>query len=78
MSEGDRPRVNTYYVSPAGSGWKVTHEDGTVLGIHPNRDAAVEAAKIAAQANEPSQVMVPTPEGGFRMEWTYGYDPYAP
>lgn len=68
---------NRLFVSPDGPNWKVTFER-RVLSRHTTKEAAEDAARTIARANEPSQVLVPKQDGTFESEWTYGDDPYLP
>jgi hypothetical protein len=65
----------TYFVSPLQGGWKVTKEGGLVLGTYPTEDGAMQAARIVAKSNQPSEVMVQFKDGAFRTAWTYDHDP---
>jgi hypothetical protein len=65
----------TYYVSPLEGGWKVTKDGGLVLGTYPSKDGAIQAARIVATSNRPSQVKVQLKDGAFQTEWTYDDDP---
>lgn len=65
----------TYFVSPLEGGWKVTKDGGLVLGTYPTEDGAIQAARIAAKSNRPSQVMAQLKDGAFQTEWTYDDDP---
>jgi hypothetical protein len=68
----------TYYVSPSDGRWKVTKEGRLTLGTYATKDEATRAARIVAEANRPSQVVVQRQDGRFQTEWTYGADPYPP
>ena len=72
---GRRMTRKTYFVSPFEGGWKVTKDGGLVLGTYPTEDGAIQAARIVAKSNQPSQVMVQLKDGTFQTEWTYDDDP---
>jgi hypothetical protein len=65
----------TYFVSPLQGGWKVTKEGGLVLGTYPTEDGAIQAARIVARSNQPSEVMVQFKDGIFRTAWTFDETP---
>jgi hypothetical protein len=66
-----------FRVVPNMSQWQVKH-DGTVLSNHLNKDLAIEAGRRAAQANQPSQLVMHKADGTIENEWTYGQDPFPP
>jgi len=68
----------TYYVSPFDGRWKVTKEARLVLGTYATKDEATRAARIVAETNQPSQVVVQGQGGRYQTEWTYGADPFPP
>jgi hypothetical protein len=79
MPEGspDAPRTRkTYFVSASEGGWNVTKDGGLVLGTYPSKEGAVQAAKIVAKSNQPSQVKVQLDDGAFQTEWTYDDEPF--
>lgn len=80
MSEGVAGRTTrkTYYVSPLEGGWKVTKDGGLVLGTYPSKRGALQAARIVAEANRPSQVKVRLTDGALQTEWTYDEGVPAP
>jgi len=79
IPDGERGRSvarKTYFVSPSGGGWNVTKDGGLVLGTYPSKEGAVQAARIVAKSNQPSQVKVQLDDGSFQTEWTYDDDPF--
>ena len=66
-----------YWVVPSGSLWEVKHE-GQVLSRHYTKDAAIDAGRLVAKKNAPSQLRVLKQDGTFDFEWTYEFDPYPP
>lgn len=68
----------TYFVSPSEGGWKVAKDGGLVLGTYPSKEGAMQAARIVAKSNQPSQVKVQLEDGAFQTEWTYDDDPFPP
>jgi hypothetical protein len=60
----------TYYVSLSDGRWTVTKEGRRVLGTYATEDMATRAARIVAEANRPSQVVVQHPDGRSQTEWT--------
>lgn len=67
-----------FFVSPNGEQWKV-QSDGQTLTVHRTQGEAIRAAVDFAHAHRgDAQVMVQSPNGQFRTEWTYGHDPYPP
>lgn len=67
-----------FFVSPDGSAWKV-QSNGTTLSRHQTQATAIRAATDAAHRHVgDAQVMVQRADGTFRIEWTYGHDPYPP
>jgi hypothetical protein len=66
----------TYFVGPSESGWKVTKEGGLVLGAYLSKEGAIQAARIVAKSNQPSQVKIQLKDGSFQTEWTYDDDPF--
>jgi hypothetical protein len=64
-----------YHVVPFGElSWQVKHA-GSVLSNHHDKDNAIEAAKLVAKQNVPSQVVVHGRDGVIQYEHTYGDDP---
>ena len=61
--------------------WKIL-QGGKHHGPYANKDAAIAAARNAAQATHmagtPSQVRVHNMNGQYETEWTYGNDPFPP
>jgi hypothetical protein len=41
------------------------------LGTYPTEEGAIQAARIVAKSNQPSEVMVQFKDGAFRTAWTY-------
>jgi hypothetical protein len=81
MEEGPPDRRmtrKTYFVSPLEGGWKVTKDGGLVLGTYPTEEGAIQAARIVAKSNQPSEVMVQFKDGVFRTAWTYDDDTFSP
>lgn len=62
------------------NGW--VNFDGRRTGPYRTQAEAIEAAKKAAkqsaEAGYPSQVLVQDRNNQWRVEWTYGDDPYPP
>ena len=67
----------------------VTYKDQWWVNFQGNRygpygtqaeaiEAAKESARKSAEQGYPSQVLVQGRDGKFRVEWTYGDDPYPP
>lgn len=52
-------------MSPSEGGWKVTKDGGGVLGAYANKGGALQAARIVATSNQPSQVKVQLNDGDF-------------
>ena len=78
--------VLRYVVGSDGAGgwqiWQINAAD-KVLGPYTTRAEAVRAAVNTAQAAgetnpDGAQVLVQSRVGQFRVEWTYGDDPYPP
>jgi hypothetical protein len=74
------PRLQ-YFVVLFNNHWHVTFESQR-YGPYRTQAEAIEAAKEAAQKSasqgHPSQVLVQGRDHQFRVEWTYGDDPYPP
>ena len=68
----------TYFVSASGGGWNVTKDGGLILGTYLNKEGAIQAARIVAKSNQPSQVKVQLSDGTFQTEWTYDDDSFPP
>jgi hypothetical protein len=66
-----------YHVVPASGAWQVKHQ-GAILSNHATKDAAVEAGRKVAKANQPSQLVIHKTDGTIETEYTYGEDPYPP
>lgn len=66
-----------FLVSPDGGLWKVQSEDAT-LTRYISQAAAIRNAIDRAYDRKDAQVLVQTPGGQWRTEWTYGHDPYPP
>ena len=66
-----------YHVVPNAdqSRWVVSQENADFRQEHDTKEAAVEAAKSRARAEEPSQVKVHRQDGNMEYESTYGDDP---
>ena len=58
--------------------WTINH-GGKYHGSFPTqKDASRAAIDMAHKAAGDSQVMVHGADGKFKVEWTYGHDPYPP
>jgi len=68
----------TYFVGVSEGGWNVTKDGGLILGTYLNKEGAIQAARIVAKSNQPSQVKVQLKDGTFQTEWTYDDDPFPP
>jgi hypothetical protein len=71
-----------YYVVFHEGAWKITY-DGKRYGPYANqREAyrsAVDAAQKAGKQGDQAQVFIQRRDNNeFRVEWTYGNDPYPP
>ncbi len=70
-----------YYVVLHDGEWKIKHE-GKHIGIAPSQKAAIRAAVNLAHQDgrngHDAQVLVQGQNHQFRVEWTYGHDPYPP
>jgi hypothetical protein len=69
------------FVSPEGSAWKVQWQGGVVATRTRTQDEAIrEARRIIGMYpfGTCSQILVQKPNGQFRIEWTYGIDPFPP
>lgn len=66
-----------YFVSPDGHMWKLTHP-GATLSRHHTKAVAIQSGRTAANANQPSQLIVQKADGTLETEWTYGDDPCPP
>jgi len=69
-----------YYVLQDGMHWNVRHSQKN----YPYQTkfqalrAAITAAHQSGKDGHDAQVFVQARNGGWRAEWTYGYDPYPP
>jgi hypothetical protein len=80
-SVADRRRGDvqrTYDVRPSERGWEVVKRRGTILGTYASKETALQAARIVAEGNAPSEVRVHEPDGTSHIEWTFGEDPFTP
>lgn len=68
---------SVYRVVPSGSNWSVTQGNLT-LATYYTKDQAIQAGRLFAQMNQPSQLVVHRSDGTFEFEWTYGNDPFPP
>ncbi len=68
---------NIYRVVPDGNQWKVK-KDSVVRSTHATKQPAIDAGRVLALANQPSQLVVHRANGTIELEWTYGNDPYPP
>ena len=70
-----------YYVVTYQDQWWVNFQSHR-YGPYGTQAEAIEAAKKSARKSaeegSPSQVLVQGRDGKFRVEWTYGDDPYPP
>ena len=67
-----------YYVTLHEGQWKIKY-DGKHYGPYKTQKDAIKAAVDAAhKAKGDSQVFVQGADNKFRVEWTYGHDPYPP
>jgi Uncharacterized protein conserved in bacteria (DUF2188) len=70
-----------YFVVLHEGKWKITFE-GQRYGPYRTQEEAIdiarEWARQSAAQGHPSQVLVQGRDGQFRVEWTYGDDPYPP
>lgn len=66
-----------YEVVPSGGDWRVTGPGGD-LGTYADKDDAIDAGVAAAQANQPSQLIIKKADGTIQDERTYGDDPFPP
>src|SRR3989442_13688237 len=66
-----------YHVTPQLDMW-IVQMGGTVVSSHYTKQAAIDAARNVAQANQPSQVVVHKQDGTIETEGTYGHDPFPP
>ncbi len=70
-----------YFVVVHEDEWKIKYE-GQHYGPFATRQAAiweaVEAAHTRGQKGQEAQVLVQGVNNQFRVEWTYGHDPYPP
>jgi hypothetical protein len=67
--------VNAYEVRPADAGWELSKRQGRVLGIYDREDSAIQAARIVARGNPPSEVLLHEPDGTRRIVATNPEDP---
>ena len=66
-----------YHVVPNASGerWVVSQENDNFRQEFTTKEEAVNAAKVRARGQEPSQVKVHKQDGNMEYESTYGQDP---
>jgi hypothetical protein len=76
MEEGGIVARTLYYIEAHGEGWEV-RSDGEALRTNATRQQAMEVARQWAEANPPSQVLVQESDGTWRVELTFGNDPWA-
>ena len=70
-----------YYVVLHDDQWKVTYDGKRYGPYDTQREAysdAVEAAKHEGSKGHQAQVFIQGGDNEFRVEWTYGRDPYPP
>ncbi len=68
----------TYTVRPVGEVWEVDCTGmPTPLGAYPSRNAAVKAARDAAERDMPSRLVVRNRRGGIDSDRSYGRDQLA-
>lgn len=70
-----------YFVVKHDGQWKVKHNDQHYGPYTTQRDAirdAVNAAHKTGQNGIDAQVLIQGEDYKFRVEWTYGNDPYPP
>jgi hypothetical protein len=75
-----KPRAH-YYVVLYQNQWRITFNDQRYGPYASQRAAIDEADKCARQAHKDgydAQVLVQGVDNKFRVEWTYGHDPYPP
>jgi hypothetical protein len=63
-----------YQVMPGQPEWHVRHGT-TVLSQHTTKTAAIEAGQAAAQADQPSRLVVRHGDGSSEAEYLFGDDP---
>ena len=70
-----------YYVVKHENEWKIKY-NGTHYGPYDTQRVAiryaVDAAHKAGEKGDDAQVLVQGSDNKFRIEWTYGNDPYPP
>ena len=65
----------TYTVRPVDERWEVSCSGvPTPLGLHPRRNAAVKAARDAAERDMPSRLIVLNRRGVVESDRLYGHD----
>lgn len=72
---------NVYHVTyrSTDSKWQVKKTgNDQASSVHYTKEAAIDAGKSLAKANEPSQLVIHKMDGIFETEYTYGNDPYPP
>lgn len=70
-----------YFVVLHDGEWKITFQGQHYGPYNTQADAIAAARQWARQSADqgyPSQVLVQGRDGLFRVEWTYGDDPYPP